>query len=456
MILDNDTICAIATPTGGALCIIRVSGPEAISITGKLFSPKKGKPFGELDANSVTFGNFFSIDGELIDQTLVTLFRAPISYTGQDSVEISCHGSTYIAQQILQALIDSGCRQAGPGEYTQRAFLNGKIDLSQAEAVADLIASTSAGSHRLAINQMRGHFSQQLKDLRDQLLNFSTLIELELDFSEEDLDFADRKELLDLADKLEKIISDLVDSFQTANAIKNGIPVVIIGQTNTGKSTLLNLLLKDDKAIVSDIQGTTRDSIEDTIIIGGILFRFIDTAGLRETSDVVESIGIARSYRKIEEADIVLWVIDSSAPPQEANSLESTIIPLCKGKHLIKVYNKCDKLNSIPPNISDTEIYISAKKHINIDGLHNMLIKAANIPVIDSSSVVVTNIRHYQALKEALSSIRRVQQGIPQNLSADFLSQDIREAIFHLSDIIGEVSSDSILKNIFDKFCIGK
>ncbi|HZK03764.1 MAG TPA: tRNA uridine-5-carboxymethylaminomethyl(34) synthesis GTPase MnmE [Bacteroidaceae bacterium] len=456
MILNNDTICAIATSMGGALCIIRVSGPEAISITGKLFLPKKGKPFGELDANSVTFGNFFSIDGELIDQTLVTLFRAPISYTGQDSVEISCHGSTYIAQQILQALIDSGCRQAGPGEYTQRAFLNGKIDLSQAEAVADLIASTSAGSHRLALNQMRGHFSRQLKDLREQLLNFSTLIELELDFSEEDLDFADRKELLDLADKLEKIISDLVDSFQTANAIKNGIPVVIIGQTNTGKSTLLNLLLKDDKAIVSDIQGTTRDSIEDTIIIGGILFRFIDTAGLRETSDVVESIGIARSYRKIEEADIVLWVIDSSAPPQEANSLESTIIPLCKGKHLIRVYNKSDKLNSIPPNISDTDIYISAKKHINIDGLQNMLIKAANIPAIDSSSVVVTNIRHYQALKEALSSIRRVQQGIPQNLSADFLSQDIREAIFHLSDIIGEVSSDSILKNIFDKFCIGK
>lgn len=456
MTLKNDTICAIATPTGGALCLIRISGSEAVSITEKLFSPLKGGPFSGRKANTVTFGNFYSADRELIDQTLVSLFRAPASYTGQDSVEISCHGSVFIAQQILQALIDSGCRQAGPGEYTQRAFLNGKMDLSQAEAVADLIASTSAASHRLAINQMRGLFGRQLKELRAQLLKFSSLIELELDFSEEDVEFADREQLFSLADRIENIIAGLVGSFQAGNAIKNGIPVAIIGQTNTGKSTLLNLLLGDEKALVSDIQGTTRDSIEDTVVTEGILFRFIDTAGLRETSDAIESMGIERSYHKIEQSEIVLWVIDASAPLSEAKALETTILPLCQGKHLIRVYNKCDKLENITPQDRTEHLYISAKHHLNIDSLHRKLINAANLPSINNSSVVVTNIRHYQALKEALSCIRRVKDGIKQNISGDLLSQDIREATFHLSDIIGEVNSDSILENIFSKFCIGK
>ena len=461
--MNQDTICAIATAQGGAIGCIRVSGPEAIEITSCIFTPAAtNRELGDSKPYTLTFGRIY--DGsEVIDEVLVSLFRAPHSYTGENSTEITCHGSAYILQKVLQLLIKNGCRMAAPGEYTQRAFLNGKMDLSQAEAVADLIASSSAATHRLAMSQMRDGFSKELATLRDQLLHFTSLIELELDFSDhEELEFADRSELCQLANNIEKVIARLVNSFNVGNAIKNGVPVAIIGETNAGKSTLLNVLLNEDKAIVSDIHGTTRDIIEDTVNIGGITFRFIDTAGIRETSDTIESLGIERTFQKLDQAEIVLWMIDATNAQAQITQLAGQLLPRCERKQLILVYNKADLVdniqNSIPDNFPDNvqSITLSAKKREHIEELQRMLITSAHLPTITQNDVIVTNVRHYEALNNALEAIHRVQEGLTNNISGDFISQDIRDCIFHLSDIAGEVTNDMVLQNIFQHFCIGK
>lgn len=458
----TDTICAIATSQGGAIGMIRLSGPCAIAITSTLFHPHQSDvKLAARKAYTLTFGRL--MDGEeIIDEVLVSLFRAPHSYTGEESVEISCHGSAYILQRVLQLLISSGARLAHPGEFTQRAFLNGKMDLSQAEAVADLIASTSAASHRLAMNQMRGEFSHELSLLRERLLHFTSLIELELDFSDhEELEFANRDDLKQLAQEIESKLSRLVHSFRTGNALKNGVPVAIVGETNVGKSTLLNTLVGDERAIVSDIHGTTRDVIEDCITLGGVLFRFIDTAGIRSTNDTIESIGIARTFKKIEQAEIVLWMIDATCAEEQINQLSSQILPLCEEKQLLILFNKADlvpasSLTTIPLPTGTKSLNISAKSHQGISELEQWLLEAAQLPQLSQEDVIVSNVRHYEALQFALASIRRVSQGLANNLSGDFIAQDIRECIFHLSDIVGEVTSNEILNNIFKHFCIGK
>ena len=463
MTSHTETICAIATAQGGAIGVIRVSGPEAISITNRHFRPIQGTPLTERKARTAIFGHLLSADGAMLDEVLVTLFRAPYSYTGEDSVEISCHGSSYILQQALRLLIDSGCRLAAPGEYTQRAFLNGKMDLSQAEAVADLIASTSAATHRLALSQLRGGFSKELSALRDKLLHLTSLMELELDFSDhEELEFADRSELSQIADDIERVIARLTHSFNVGNAIKNGVPVAIIGETNVGKSTLLNALVGEERAIVSDIHGTTRDVIEDTVNLHGITFRFIDTAGIRQTTDVVESIGIERTYQKMQQASIVLWMIDANNA--EIRNQKSEIRDALSDKPLLLLFNKCDQiseeqraaLEQVYAYIEAPKLFISAKNRIGLDALESHLVEAAALPDISQSDVIVTNARHYEALTHALDAIRRVQNGLAMNLSGDFVSQDLRECIHHLSDIVGEVSTDSVLQNIFKHFCIGK
>lgn len=464
---SNDTICAISTAQGGAIGVIRVSGPHALESVAAIFLPISGKTLIERRNFSLTFGKIFSDGGEIIDEVLVSLFRAPHSYTGEDSVELSCHGSSYILQRVLQLLIGQGCRLAEPGEYTQRAFLNGKMDLSQAEAVADVIASSSAATHRLAMNQMRGGFSRELSALRDKLLHLTSLMELELDFSDhEELEFADRTELSQIADEIERVISRLANSFSVGNALKNGVPVAIIGETNAGKSTLLNALLNEEKAIVSDVHGTTRDVIEDTINLRGTTFRFIDTAGIRQTTDVVESIGIERTFQKIDQADIVLWMIDAdnSALKTHNSTLKTEILPHLEDKNLIILFNKCDKVSSEQlseweaafADVDAPKLFLSAKHRQGMDELETLLIKTAALPEISQNDVIVTNVRHYEALIRALDSIHRVQGGLQMNLSGDFVSQDLRECIHHLSDIIGEVSNDSVLQNIFKHFCIGK
>ena len=462
----QDTICAISTAPGGAIGIIRISGPKAITITERIFTPA-GKNTPKLScrpANTLTFGYIKNNNNEIIDEVLVSLFKAPHSYTGENSVEISCHGSSYILQQVMQLLIKNGCRAAGPGEYTQRAFLNGKMDLSQAEAVADLIASTSAATHRMAMNQMRGGFSRELAMLRDKLLHLTSLMELELDFSDhEELEFADRSELELIASQIETIISGLVQTFSIGNALKNGVPVAIVGETNAGKSTLLNALLNEERAIVSDIHGTTRDVIEDTINLGGITFRFIDTAGIRETTDTIESLGIERSFQKLEQADIVLWVIDATCAEEQYNQLANQILPRCTDKHLVIIVNKTDiipeatstRFNGLPEEVRI--IPLSAKQKEGLTELQSLLIEYASLPDLSQNDVVVSNIRHYEALTHALEAIHRVQEGLTTQLPGDLISQDLRECLYHLGEIVGgSIETDEVLGNIFKHFCIGK
>lgn len=468
--MNQDTICAIATAQGGAIGTIRISGSKAIEIANRIFVPaRSGKQLSDQKAYTLTFGRIYD-EAEIVDEVLVSLFRSPHSYTGEDSVEIACHGSSYILQQVMQLLIRNGCRMAQPGEYTQRAFLNGKMDLSQAEAVADLIASSSAATHRLAMSQMRGGFSKELTDLRAKLLNFTSMIELELDFSEEDVEFADREALRQLANGIENVISRLVQSFSVGNAIKNGVPVAIIGETNAGKSTLLNVLLNEEKAIVSDIHGTTRDVIEDTVNIGGVTFRFIDTAGIRETDDTIETLGIERTFQKLDQAEIVIWMLDAVDGTSQISQLSDKILPRCEGKHLLLVFNKADLVtpseqvlpsplfpnSSYFPEDRVNAIFISAKQRQHTEDLQQLLVNAAHLPTVTQNDVIVTNVRHYEALTHALQAIQRVQEGLAVNISGDFLSQDIRECIFHISDIAGEVTNDMVLQNIFLHFCIGK
>jgi tRNA modification GTPase len=464
--MTDSTICAISTAPGvGGVALIRVSGKEAFSITDAIFRPtKKSISVAKQLSYTMSYGKIVTGE-EVLDNVLVTVFRNPHSFTGEDVVEISCHGSVYIQQEILKLLLENGCRMARPGEFTQRAFLNKKIDLSQAEAVADVIASASAASHRLAMSQMRGGFSKELQNLRSQLLHFVSLIELELDFSEEDVEFVDRTQLVRLAEDIQLVIAKLAQSFSLGNALKNGIPVVIVGETNAGKSTLLNLLLKEEKAIVSEIHGTTRDSIEDVININGLTFRFIDTAGIRDTGDEIEFLGIQRTFQKIDQASIVIWMIDTTHFNKEIEYIADRIVPRTTNKKLIIVFNKIDKINSeeqlileeeFLPHVPAERIYLSAKFKKNTEKLENALLKAANLPELNDKDIVVTNLRHYEALTKALESIDRVETSLKTKLSGDFIAQDLRECMHYLGEITGEITTDEILGNIFRNFCIGK
>lgn len=462
---QSGIIAAISTPQGvGGIAVIRLSGTGCIDVADKIVKLANGKKLVDQKPNTIHFGTIIQ-DNAILDEVLISIFHAPRSFTGEDSVEISCHGSVYIQQNILQSLINNGASLAKPGEFTQRAFANGKMDLSQAESVADLISSTSSATHRLAMNQMRGGISNKLEEVRTELLNFVSLIELELDFSEEDVEFANRDSLKNAAQQIEAHISKLADSFSVGNAVKSGIPVAIIGETNAGKSTLLNQLLHDEKAIVSDIHGTTRDVIEDTLNIQGLTFRLIDTAGIRDTADKIESIGIERTFRKLEQASIVLWIVDAMTEDAHILELADKILSHIDRQKLIMVFNKIDivgcgvamdkKRVILQEKIPD-RIYISAKYDDGISDLENKLVEAANIPQIGEQDVIITNIRHYEALQNSLTSIRRVINGIHNGLSGDFLSQDIRECMHYLGEITGQISTDEILANIFSQFCIGK
>jgi tRNA modification GTPase len=455
--MNNDTICALATPAGGAIAVIRISGPQALEILSHIYRPNSSRK-SQFLANTIHYGTIQNTTGDIIDDVLVSIFRAPHSYTGEDSVEISCHGSRYIISKVLELLIQNGCRQALPGEYTQRAYLNGKMDLSQAEAVADLIASTNAATHKMAMSQLRGNFSSELGILREQLLKMTSLLELELDFSDhEDLEFADRSELLELAKIIDNKIVRLSQSFEMGNAIKQGVPVAIIGKTNVGKSTLLNRLLHDDKAIVSSIHGTTRDVIEDTTIINGITFRFIDTAGIRNTTDEIERLGIERTYQKLSEAVIVLWVIDEIPDEKEIKE----IIKQTAGKSLIIIQNKVDKFPVVSNSVADYKhpvLAISAKYGQGIEALEDAIFKAANIPEISENDVIITSARHYEALTLAHETFLRVIDSLENNLSGDLIAEDLRLVLSQLSEITGKgiITPNEVLGNIFKNFCVGK
>ena len=454
--MSNDTICALATAPGGALGIIRVSGPDAFVAVSSLCSVR----CNAVAANTIHYTHLVEYDAasqhqNIIDEAMVSVFKAPHSYTGEDSVEISCHGSRYILNKVLELLIQHGCRMANPGEYTMRAYLNGKIDLSQAEAVADLIASSNQATHHLAMSQLRGGISTELSLLREQLLKLTSLLELELDFSDhEDLEFADRTELLAIANKIDKHITQLSHSFEVGQAIKQGIPVAIVGKTNVGKSTLLNRLLHDDRAIVSDIHGTTRDTIEDTIDLQGITFRFIDTAGIRQTTDQVEQIGIERTYAAISKARIVIWLVDEEPSQEELSKMQK----LTENKKLIIVRNKIDKTeNKSFTLVKIPLIEISAKHNQNIDQLEQAIYQAADIPTLSDTDIIVTNARHHEALVRAQGHLQRVLDGLAQQLSGDLLSEDLRLTLDTLSEITGgQITPNEVLGNIFTNFCVGK
>ena len=463
--IDQSVICAIATAPGmGAIAVIRLSGKGCIELCDQLFVSPSGKRLTAVHPNTVHFGKVMEGE-EMIDEVLVTVFHAPHSFTGEDSIEISCHGSVYLQQRLLQLLITSGARLAAPGEFTQRAFLNGKMDLSQAEAVADLIASSSSAAHKMALNQMRGGFSEELMKLRMELLRITSLLELELDFSEEDVEFADRSELRSIAVGIDTLISRLCDSFSLGNVIKNGIPVAIVGNTNVGKSTLLNALLREDRAIVSDIEGTTRDVIEDTINLQGITFRFIDTAGIRHTDDKVETMGIERTFSKIEQAHIVLLLVDTTKDISNFLPYYTRVKErLASDTRLLILLNKIDQstaLDSLIAAISalssgEPILPLSAKTGYNVPNLVEQLVSTVNITSLSSGDVIVSNARHYEALSHARSAIERVISGLDTHLSGEFISQDIRECLHYLGEITGQITTDEVLGNIFKNFCVGK
>ena len=474
---QEECICALATPAGGAIGIIRLSGSNAITITDKIFQSANGKSLEEAKPYTLHYGEIKDKDGNTIDDVLVSVFRAPHSYTGENSTEISCHGSRYILQQVLHRFTEVGCRQAEPGEYTRRAYLNGKMDLSQAEAVADLIASTNKATHKMALSQLKGHFSNELSLLREKLLKMTSLLELELDFSDhEELEFADRSELQALAEEINHKITTLAHSFETGNALKQGVAVAIVGKTNVGKSTLLNRLLHEEKAIVSDIHGTTRDVIEDTTLIDGITFRFIDTAGIRKTDDVVENIGIERTFQKMEEAKIVIWLLDEQPSASEIEEMKLKN----QGKKLLVVFNKMDKLENDKlafdkfthccgsdssesessegeSNEAESPLFISARTGENVSSLEQALVRAADIPEITENDVIITSARHYEALLRAHNSLSRVLESMEMGMSGDIIAEDLKMVLEELGEITGgQISSQETLNNIFKHFCIGK
>ena len=469
---QEECICALATPAGGAIGIIRLSGTDAITLTDKIFQSANGKSLEEAKPYTLHYGEIKDKDGNTIDDVLVSVFRAPHSYTGENSTEISCHGSRYILQQVLHRFTEVGCRQAEPGEYTRRAYLNGKMDLSQAEAVADLIASTNKATHKMALSQLKGHFSNELSLLREKLLKMTSLLELELDFSDhEELEFADRSDLQALAEEINHKITTLAHSFETGNALKQGVAVAIVGKTNVGKSTLLNRLLHEEKAIVSDIHGTTRDVIEDTTLIDGITFRFIDTAGIRKTDDVVENIGIERTFQKMEEAKIVIWLLDEQPSVSEIEEMKLKN----QGKKLLVVFNKMDKLedeklefdkftHSCGSDFCEAEsteaespLFISARTGENVSSLEQALVKAADIPEITENDVIITSARHYEALLRAQDSLSRVLESMDMGMSGDIIAEDLKMVLEELGEITGgQISSQETLNNIFKHFCIGK
>ena len=468
----EDTICAPATVPGtGAIAVIRMSGKESFAIADKVIACKGG-PVSATDGYRLRYGTLLEADGSELDNVLVSVFKAPHSYTGEDSVEISCHSSKYIAERLLQRLVDSGARAAGPGEFTQRAFVNGKMDLAQAEAVADVISAQSETAHKVAFSQLKGGFSKELKGLRDELLKMTSLLELELDFSEEDVEFASRAELSALLDDVIRNIHSLTDSFRYGNALRNGVPVAIVGAVNAGKSTLLNALLRDDRAIVSDIAGTTRDTVEETMTIDGVLFRLIDTAGLRETSDEVEKIVISRSYKKMCEASVVLALLDATASEEENEASISDIVSNLDvhSQKLIVLLNKVDTLgdkinldlinSSISaPDAKDykvVKLYISAKTGFGLDDLRRLLSDSQKSAAMDSDQTIVTNLRHYQALMGACAALERVRSSLSAGQTPDLLAEDLRAALNHLGSITGEITTDEVLGNIFSRFCIGK
>ncbi len=459
----NDTIVALATPSGaGAIAVIRLSGKDAITIAEKQFKSISGKHLSKQKTHTIHLGHI--IDGaKTIDEVLVSIFKNPNSYTGENVIEISCHGSHYIQQEIIQLFLRNGCRMASAGEFTLRAFLNGKLDLSQAEAVADLIASDNEASHQIAMQQMRGGFSSEIAKLREELLNFASLIELELDFAEEDVEFADRTKFKELVERISFVLKRLIDSFAVGNVIKNGIPVAIVGEPNVGKSTLLNALLNEERAIVSEIAGTTRDTIEDEITIGGIGFRFIDTAGIRETKDVVESIGIKKTFEKIDQAQVVIYLFDSTQ--FKAHSTEFKVeLEKIKNKYpqkpLIVIANKIDQINNSQIEMMKAEIpeinLLSAKTGFGVEQLTNSLLKLINTGALRNNETIITNSRHYDALLKAFEEIQKVKNGLDSGLSGDLLAIDIRQALYHFGEITGEITNDDLLGNIFANFCIGK